>query len=126
MVVAFSVSFETDYVHVLDVLAAADLPLWREERVASAPLVIAGGPATFLNPEPLAEFVDLFLVGEGEEMLPEWLAAVRSARGGKIAGKVEVHHAAVKQRRPDNRVGRAGREHVRIELESAHQRAVDG
>src|SRR5437870_4439617 len=51
----------------------------RPERPADAPLVLAGGPATFLNPGPLAEFVDLFLIGEAEEMLPESLAV---ATGG--------------------------------------------
>ena len=48
-VVAFSISFETDYVHVLDVLAAGGLPLWRERRGPKTPLVVAGGPATFLR-----------------------------------------------------------------------------
>ncbi len=75
-VVAFSVSFEADYVHVLDCLALAGIPLRRRERGDDAPLVVAGGPATFLNPEPLAEFVDLFLLGEAEEMLGEFLAQV--------------------------------------------------
>src|SRR5438477_3453000 len=72
--VAFSISFEADYVHVLDCLARAGIPLWRRDRGAGGPLVVAGGPATFLNPEPLAEFVDLFLIGEAEEMLPEFVA----------------------------------------------------
>ena len=79
-VVAFSISFETDYVHLLDVLRGAGLPLWRRDRAGRDPLVVVGGPATFLNPEPIAEFVDLFLIGEGEEMVPEWLAALRDAR----------------------------------------------
>ena len=54
-------------------------------RSARAPVVIAGGPATFLNPEPLADFVDLFLLGEAEEMLPEFLerAALAARRHGK-------------------------------------------
>ena len=73
-VLAFSISFETDYLHVLDLLALAGLPLRRTARGPAAPLVLAGGPATFLNPEPLAEFVDLFLIGEAEEMLGEFVA----------------------------------------------------
>jgi radical SAM superfamily enzyme YgiQ (UPF0313 family) len=73
-VIAFSISFETDYLHVLDVLSLAGLPFRRTARGANAPLVLAGGPATFLNPEPIAEFVDLFLIGEAEEMLGEFLA----------------------------------------------------
>jgi radical SAM superfamily enzyme YgiQ (UPF0313 family) len=94
-VVAFSVSFETDYVHVLDCLAAAGISLRRTLRGRREPLVMAGGPATFLNPEPLAEFVDLFLIGEAEEMLGEFvdhaLAGPRDRaslleRGGDVAG----------------------------------------
>jgi len=72
-VVAFSLSFETDYLNVLHCLRMAGIPLRSRERGSRAPLVIAGGPATFLNPEPLAEFVDLFLIGEAEEMLGEFL-----------------------------------------------------
>jgi radical SAM superfamily enzyme YgiQ (UPF0313 family) len=84
-VLAFSISFETDYLHVLDVLALAGLPLRRTARGPSAPLVLAGGPATFLNPEPLAEFVDLFLIGEAEEMLPEFLARATAGAPGRDA-----------------------------------------
>jgi radical SAM superfamily enzyme YgiQ (UPF0313 family) len=72
-VIAFSISFETDYVHVLDCLRLAGVASDRVERGDDAPLVVAGGPAVFLNPEPLADFVDLFLIGEAEEMLPEFL-----------------------------------------------------
>lgn len=77
-VVAFSISFETDYANVATLLRLAGLPYWRQERSALHPLVIAGGPAVFLNPEPLAEWIDLFLVGEGEEMIPEFFAVARS------------------------------------------------
>jgi radical SAM superfamily enzyme YgiQ (UPF0313 family) len=72
-IVAFSLSFETDYVHVLDCLALGGITLRRAGRGPGEPLVMAGGPATFLNPEPLAEFVDLFLIGEAEEMLGEFV-----------------------------------------------------
>ena len=51
---AFSLSFETDYLHILDILAAAHVPLLARERDEHHPLVIAGGPAAFLNPEPVA------------------------------------------------------------------------
>jgi len=77
-IVAFSVSFETDYVNVLRCLRAAGIALRREERGRHAPLVVAGGPATFLNPEPLAEFVDVFLIGEAEGMLEEFLQRATS------------------------------------------------
>ena len=82
-VLAFSLSFETDYLHILDILAAAHVPLLARAREEHHPLVIAGGPAAFLNPEPVADFIDLFLIGEGEELIPEFLeryAQVRDAR----------------------------------------------
>jgi radical SAM superfamily enzyme YgiQ (UPF0313 family) len=83
-VVAFSISFETDYIHVLDCLALAGIPIWRPERGGGGPLVVAGGPATFLNPEPLAEFVDLFLIGEAEEMLGEFVEAASGKPGARL------------------------------------------
>jgi radical SAM superfamily enzyme YgiQ (UPF0313 family) len=92
-VIAFSISFETDYLHVLDCLALAGLPPRRTARRADAPLVLAGGPATFLNPEPLAEFVDLFLIGEAEEMLGEFLdraAAGDASRDGILERSAHV------------------------------------
>lgn len=71
--VFFSVSFEHDYLNVVRLLLAGSLsPLAedREERVcASQPLVVCGGVATFMNPEPLAPFVDLFVLGEAEPVL---------------------------------------------------------
>lgn len=73
-IVAFSISFETDYLHVLPLLDAIGVTARRSERSATSPLLIAGGPAIFLNPEPIADFFDLFLIGEAEEMLPEFLA----------------------------------------------------
>jgi radical SAM superfamily enzyme YgiQ (UPF0313 family) len=77
-VIAFSVSFETDYLNVLTMLRMAGIPLTRAERDGrNYPLIIAGGSAVFLNPEPIADFVDLFLIGEGEEMVPEFIARFR-------------------------------------------------
>jgi radical SAM superfamily enzyme YgiQ (UPF0313 family) len=65
-VVAFSISFEADYPYVLDLLAGAGIPLRAAERGPGDPLVLAGGVATFLNPEPLSPFIDAFFLGEGE------------------------------------------------------------
>jgi len=77
-VIAFSISFETDYLNVLTMLRMAGIPLTRAERTGrNYPLIIAGGSAVFLNPEPIADFVDLFLIGEGEEMVPEFIARFR-------------------------------------------------
>jgi radical SAM superfamily enzyme YgiQ (UPF0313 family) len=76
-VLALSISFETDYLNVPRLLELAGLPPRRTARTADHPLVIAGGPAIFLNPEPIADFVDCFLIGEAEEMLPEFLDVFR-------------------------------------------------
>ena len=115
-VVAFSISFETDYVHVLDQLAAAGITLRREDRQEREPLVVAGGPAVFLNPEPLAEFVDVFLIGEGEEMVPEWLEAVRSApadRLGRRQASERIEGAYLPHLWPASPPDRGERERVR-------------
>jgi radical SAM superfamily enzyme YgiQ (UPF0313 family) len=68
-IIAFSVSFENDYPNILEVLATAGLPLQSRKRRDTHPLVIAGGVACFLNPEPLAPFIDCILIGEAEAML---------------------------------------------------------
>jgi radical SAM superfamily enzyme YgiQ (UPF0313 family) len=64
--VAFSISFEADYPKVLQILAQSGIPLVAASRGPEDPLVLAGGVATFLNPEPLAPFIDAFILGEGE------------------------------------------------------------
>src|SRR5579863_6603458 len=81
-IVAFSISFETDYLNVLNILRMAGIPLRRADRAGRKyPLIIAGGSAVFLNPEPIADFIDLFLIGEGEQMVPEFLARYEATRG---------------------------------------------
>jgi radical SAM superfamily enzyme YgiQ (UPF0313 family) len=72
-IIAFSVSFELDYPKILHILHAAGIPLHTSERNESHPLIIAGGPCIFSNPEPIADFVDAFAVGEGEELMHDIL-----------------------------------------------------
>lgn len=72
-VLAFSLSFELDYLNILQIMELGKLPFKREERGEEDPLVVAGGPCSFFNPEPLAEIVDLFFIGEGEEVVVETL-----------------------------------------------------
>ena len=98
-VLAFSISFETDYVHVLDCLALAGVPLRAAARGPASPLVLAGGPATFLNPEPLAPFVDLFLLGEAEGMLGEFIGAAVAA--GDRRARLDAAEAVEGAYRPD-------------------------
>ncbi len=72
-IIAFSIPFENDYPGVLKILSMAGITLFAGERRDKEPLIIGGGVSVTLNPEPLADFFDLFLLGEAEEMLPEFL-----------------------------------------------------
>lgn len=66
---AFSISFENDYLNLLTILDLARIPSLSSARDQSHPPVLAGGAATMLNPEPVAPFVDFFLIGEAEALL---------------------------------------------------------
>jgi len=68
-IIAFSISYENDAPAVLTILETARLPLSAAQRGTTLPLVLAGGVFCFLNPEPLAAFIDVFLLGEGEELI---------------------------------------------------------
>ena len=72
-IIAFSIPFENDYLHALKILEMGNIPLMAAERSEEHPLVVAGGVTTFLNPEPMADFIDLFLIGEGEELVNEFV-----------------------------------------------------
>lgn len=80
-VLAFSIGYEMAYSTVLDMIDMAGLPIHSTERTELLPLVIAGGTAA-LNPEPMADFIDIFLLGEGEEMNNELLALLNEAKLG--------------------------------------------
>src|SRR5436309_6572496 len=69
--VGFSVTYEGDYVNVLRLLALARIPLRPEDRRPHDPLVLMGGVCAFSNPEPVAPFMDVVVVGEGEELVRE-------------------------------------------------------
>jgi len=71
-IIAFSLSFENDYPHLLTILDGAGIPLQTNFRNEDHPLIIAGGVACFLNPEPIAAFIDCFLIGEAEGILPRF------------------------------------------------------
>jgi radical SAM superfamily enzyme YgiQ (UPF0313 family) len=78
-IIAFSVSFEWDYVNVLTLLRLADIPRYSAERNPHHPLVVIGGAVTFVNPEPLAPFADVIAAGEGEVLVPALSRACREA-----------------------------------------------
>ena len=79
-IIAFSTSFEPDYLNIPLLLSLARIPLYASERTQSNPLIIAGGAAFFINPEPVADFMDAVCVGEGEDIIPGLVAALLSPR----------------------------------------------
>ncbi|HEY3307718.1 MAG TPA: radical SAM protein [Desulfuromonadaceae bacterium] len=82
-VIAFSTSFEPDYLNIPLMLKLGRIPIRSESRTGSDPLVIAGGAAFFINPEPVADFIDVICVGEGEEIIPELINALMAPAQGR-------------------------------------------
>lgn len=79
-IIAFSTSFEPDYLNIPAILSLGRIPLYAAERSQSNPLIIAGGAAFFINPEPVADFLDAICIGEGEDIIPGLVAALLSPR----------------------------------------------
>ena len=75
-VLGFTLQYEMSYTNILNMLDMAGVPILQSERDENHPLIIAGGPCAF-NPEPLADFIDFFLLGDSEELLLEVLAQVK-------------------------------------------------
>ncbi|MEK6410463.1 MAG: radical SAM protein [Acidobacteriota bacterium] len=78
-VLAISVSFETDYLNIPKLLRLSKIPVRTRDRNHWHPLVVMGGAAAFLNPEPVADFVDVVCVGEGEVLVPALVRLVNEA-----------------------------------------------
>ena len=79
-VVAFSVSFEDDFLNLAAVLDAGGIPLLAAERSDDDPLIVMGGVCAYLNPEPVAPFMDAVLVGEAEALVAPFIEKVLSSR----------------------------------------------
>jgi radical SAM superfamily enzyme YgiQ (UPF0313 family) len=78
--VGFTLQYEMCYTTVLNMLDLAGIPLRSEDRDERHPLIIAGGTCAF-NPEPLADFIDAFVIGDGEEVIVEIVAVLRGTKG---------------------------------------------
>lgn len=78
--IALTCAYENDYVNVLRLLELAGLPLRSADRDDQHPLVLLGGAVTLLNPEPLADFIDVFCVGEAEGLVEDLVAKWREVR----------------------------------------------
>ncbi len=83
-VVGFSLQFELTTTNILEMLRLGGIPIRNADRTEAAPLVIAGGPCA-THPEPLAPFIDAFVIGDGEETLPRLLACVRDGRSEGVS-----------------------------------------
>ncbi len=77
-IVGFTLQYEMCYTNILEMLDLADIPVFSKDRT-DGPLIIAGGPCAY-NPEPLAPFVDAFQIGDGEELMVEFIECVRACK----------------------------------------------
>ncbi|MDB8790135.1 TIGR03960 family B12-binding radical SAM protein [Romboutsia sp. 1001216sp1] len=80
--VTFTLQYELSYTNILNMLDLANIPLLREERKLDDPFILVGGPCAY-NPEPLADFVDIVILGEGEEVNPEVINAYKEWKKNK-------------------------------------------
>lgn len=78
-VIGFTLQYELTYSNILNMLDLGNIPVWSQERTDTDPLIIAGGPCT-CNPEPMADFFDAFLIGDGEKAVEEICESVRHAK----------------------------------------------
>ena len=94
--VGFTLQYELSYTNILNMLDLGRIPVKTEERTEKDPFIIVGGPCVY-NPEPLADFFDLAVVGEGEEVMVELMEAYKKwKREGKPGGRQGFLRCAVK------------------------------
>ena len=91
--IGFSLGHEMTYTNVLEMLALSQIPVLAAERNDGHPLVIAGGTCV-LNPEPIADFFDFFVIGDGEEVVLELLEVIRSGKAQKTTKKQLLQQVA--------------------------------
>jgi len=88
-VLGFSIGYELLYTNMLSVLELGHIPLFSKQRSEDDPFVIAGGPSIY-NPEPAADFIDVFILGDGERALLEFLQTLLSLKGMHREKKLEA------------------------------------
>jgi radical SAM family uncharacterized protein len=94
-ILGFSLGYELTYTNVLNIVDLAGIPVSASERGDSLPLLIAGGSCA-LNPEPMAEFIDLFVIGEGEDVVLELLNVFRGWKKEGRGSKQELLRQAAR------------------------------
>nr|MDD6336266.1 TIGR03960 family B12-binding radical SAM protein [bacterium] len=93
-IVAFTLQYELSYTNILTMLDLGGIPLMREDRDDACPLVVAGGPCA-VNPEPLADFIDLFMIGDGEDVMNQLVSHVIACKKQGL-GREETLRLAAK------------------------------
>lgn len=96
-IIGFSLAYELNYTNVLNILDLGNIPKRSGERSDKDPIIIAGGPASY-NPEPMAEFIDAFIIGDGEEVIGEIIEAYKRTgdRGPGFRGRILKGLAKIK------------------------------
>lgn len=83
-VLAFTLQYEMSYANILNMLSMGNVPLFCRERDEHSPVIIAGGPCSY-NPEPLADFIDIFVIGDGEDVTPLLINILRENKNDRQA-----------------------------------------
>ena len=95
-IVGFTLQYELSYTNILNMLELGNVPVLAADRKDNDPFVIVGGPCVY-NPEPLADFVDFAIIGEGEEIMIEVMEAYKAwKKAGKVGGRVGFLNEVVK------------------------------
>jgi radical SAM superfamily enzyme YgiQ (UPF0313 family) len=89
-ILGFSVSWELDYVNILSLLESLNIPIRANERLPCHPIVFGGGPVLTANPEPFADFFDVILLGDGENLLGDFIDAYKQVRDADRETKLKA------------------------------------
>jgi radical SAM superfamily enzyme YgiQ (UPF0313 family) len=89
-ILGFSVSWELDYVNILNLLESLNIPIQANSRTDNHPLVFGGGPVLTANPEPYAAFFDVILLGDGENLLGDFIDAYQAVRNANRETKLKA------------------------------------
>jgi radical SAM superfamily enzyme YgiQ (UPF0313 family) len=88
-IVGFSISWELDYVNILNLLESLEIPIRATSRNDNHPLIFGGGPVLTANPEPFADFFDVILLGDGENLLGHFIEAYKEVRNASRKTQLE-------------------------------------
>lgn len=92
-IVGFSLQYEMCYTNMLNMLSLAGIPVLASERDEKQPLIVCGGPCTY-NSEPMADFADIFLIGEGEDEMPELCSLYREYKHSDMTKEEMLRRAS--------------------------------